>query len=146
LDPKYLDTQGLLALWREALLAQKVLRGKTVGYKHHPQLERFKRHPHPKEAIAAYLLTVWQEARLRGYGFDKEKIGVRQAARKIPVTSGQLDYEMKWLGAKLKRRSLRKYREMVLVKKIRQNPFFRVVSGPVEKWERITPRAASVTK
>jgi len=26
IHPKYLDRQGLLALWREALLAQKVLR------------------------------------------------------------------------------------------------------------------------
>lgn len=28
LHPKYLDTKGLVALWREALLAQKVLQGK----------------------------------------------------------------------------------------------------------------------
>jgi hypothetical protein len=146
LDPGYLDAQGLLALWREALLAQKVLRGKTVGYRNHPQLERFKRHPHPKEAIATYLLTVWKEAHLRGYCFDKEKIGIKQAKQKIPVTSGQLHYEFKWLCAKLKRRSLRKYREIILSKKIWQNPFFRVVPGSVEKWERITPRTTSATE
>ncbi len=41
LHPKYLDRQGLLAVWREGLLAQKVLQGKTKGYKNHPQLKRF---------------------------------------------------------------------------------------------------------
>ena len=34
--------QGLVALWREALLARAVLRGKTRGYRHHPQLHRFR--------------------------------------------------------------------------------------------------------
>ena len=62
LHPGYLDSQGLVALWREALLAQKVLAGKTRGYKNHPQLERFKAHPHPPQAIAAYLVSVWEEA------------------------------------------------------------------------------------
>ena len=32
LHPKYLDPQGLVALWREALLARAVLQGKTRGY------------------------------------------------------------------------------------------------------------------
>ena len=36
IHPKYLDAKGLVALWREALLAQKVLDGKTEGYKNHP--------------------------------------------------------------------------------------------------------------
>lgn len=42
LHPKYLDTKGLVALWRETLLAQHVLSGKTKRYKNHPQLARFK--------------------------------------------------------------------------------------------------------
>ena len=138
LDPGYLDTQGLLALWREALLAQKVLRGKTIGYKNHPQLERFKKEPRPKEAIAAYLLTVWKEAHRRGYSFDKKKIGLKRSKRKIPVTSGQLHYEFKRLCAKLKKRLPRKFLELVLLKRARQNPLFRIIPGPVEAWERIT--------
>jgi hypothetical protein len=36
LHPRYLDRQGLLALWREGLLAQAVLSGKTRGYLNHP--------------------------------------------------------------------------------------------------------------
>ena len=38
IHPRYLDSMGLVALWREALLAQAVLRGETKGYKFHPQL------------------------------------------------------------------------------------------------------------
>lgn len=51
LHPRYLDTAGLTAGWREALLAQKVLTGVTRGYRHHPQLERFL----PGSALAAEL-------------------------------------------------------------------------------------------
>ena len=47
IHPKYLDTKGLLAVWREALLAKKVLENKTKGYKNHPQLERFKQQNDP---------------------------------------------------------------------------------------------------
>jgi hypothetical protein len=47
--PRYLDTAGLTACWREALLAQKVLTGGTRGYRRHPQLERFL----PGSALAA---------------------------------------------------------------------------------------------
>jgi len=42
LHPAYLDARGLGALWREGLLAQAVLRGKTRGYRSHPQLERWR--------------------------------------------------------------------------------------------------------
>lgn len=31
--PKYLDCKGLVALWRESLLARKVLKGKTKGWR-----------------------------------------------------------------------------------------------------------------
>src|SRR5665213_874155 len=51
LHPRYLDAQGLVAAWREALLAQKVLEGATRGYTRHPQLIRFQSHPKPLEAI-----------------------------------------------------------------------------------------------
>ncbi|MDI6747818.1 MAG: pyrimidine dimer DNA glycosylase/endonuclease V [Rhodocyclaceae bacterium] len=36
LHPRYLDARGLVALWREARLAQAVLGGKTRGYTHTP--------------------------------------------------------------------------------------------------------------
>ena len=75
LHPKYLDPQGLVALWREALLARAVLQGKTKGYKHHPQLRRFQESPSPRRYIAAYLKEVHAEATRRGYRFDGKKIG-----------------------------------------------------------------------
>ena len=139
LHPKYLDAQGLLALWREALLAQKVLGGKTTGYKNHPQLERFKKHPRPNEAIAVYLLSVWKESKRRGYDFDLNKIGARKTKRKIQVTQGQLQYEFKWLCQKLRKRAPAPYRLISSKKKVLPHPFFQVVKGPVEGWEHIQP-------
>ena len=103
LNPEYLDPQGLVALWRESLLAQKVLLGKTAGYRNHPQLDRFKRHLRPKAAIATYLLLIWKEAHRRGYCFDRKKIGKGRTSQKIPVTAGQLYYEFQWLCEKLKK-------------------------------------------
>jgi len=54
LHPSYLDPQGLVAVWREGLLAQAVLRGQTTGYTRHPQLARF-RGAGALGAMAAYL-------------------------------------------------------------------------------------------
>ncbi|HWQ19849.1 MAG TPA: pyrimidine dimer DNA glycosylase/endonuclease V, partial [Methanotrichaceae archaeon] len=71
IHPKYLDARGLVALWREGLLAQKVLRGETQGYRYHPQLNRFKEAEDPKAAIAGYLKEVVKEAGRRGYCFDE---------------------------------------------------------------------------
>ncbi|MFZ2406304.1 MAG: pyrimidine dimer DNA glycosylase/endonuclease V [Methylobacter sp.] len=45
---------GLLALWREALLAQKVLRGESRGYRHHPQLARFRELVDPRLSKLAH--------------------------------------------------------------------------------------------
>ncbi len=33
IHPKYLDVKGFVGLWREALLAQRVLRGETNVYR-----------------------------------------------------------------------------------------------------------------
>src|SRR5262245_23293839 len=93
LHPRYLDARGLVALWREALLAQAVLRGRTKGYVHHPQLERFRDRPSPAAAISQYLLAVLDEAERRGYRFDARKIGRARSSGRIPVTRGQLDRE-----------------------------------------------------
>lgn len=76
IHPQYLDPQGLVALWREALLARKVLSGLTKGYKHHPQLARFRSCDNPIGAIDWYLSFVLDEARRRNYNFDASKIGV----------------------------------------------------------------------
>lgn len=87
LHPKYLDPQGLVALWREALLAKAVIRGETRGYTHHPQLQRFTEHPHPRLAINAYLAAVHVEATQRGYRFDRSKIGTLREIERMAVGS-----------------------------------------------------------
>ncbi len=92
LHPRYLDPQGLVALWREALLAQAVIRGETRGYRHHPQLARFLETDSPKKAIAAYLREVHAEAARRGYAFDAKRIGRGGPVEPLAVTRGQLEY------------------------------------------------------
>lgn len=135
LHPRYLDTQGLLALWREGLLAQKVLAGKTRGYRHHPQLERFKAHPAPEKAIGRYLLEVWKEARRRGYAFQKNKVKNAEAKiRRLSVTGGQLRFERAHLAQKLRNRSPQWLKTWEFP--IKPHPFLKVIPGPVEFWER----------
>ena len=136
IHPKYLDAQGLVALWREGLLARAVLRGRTRGYRHHPQLERFKTHVSPRSAINAYLGAVAAEASLRGYAFDRRKIGPRPAGLALRATSGQLAYEWGHLLRKLRRRSPQTYRRWRTLRSPEAHPLFRIIRGPIESWER----------
>ncbi|HLP98390.1 MAG TPA: pyrimidine dimer DNA glycosylase/endonuclease V [Sideroxyarcus sp.] len=134
LHPRHLDTKGLVALWRETLLAQKVLRGETKGYRNHPQLNRFNAHPEPLAAIAFYLHEVQCEATRRGYRFDAGKIGRFGKVGRIPVHDGQVAYEWSHLRAKLKQRDPEAYRRSGGVEPA-VHPLFRVVAGEVEDWE-----------
>lgn len=136
LHPKYLDPQGLVALWREALLAQAVLRGETRGYRNHPQLDRFKAHPAPRAAIALYLRAIHAEAEARSYCFDKRKIKPARKQVALTVTSGQMEYEWAHLMAKLKARSPALYRKRQDIEVPEAHPLFKVRSGEVESWER----------
>jgi len=138
LHPQYLDTQGLLAVWREGLLAQKVLAGKTKGYRGHPQLDRFKTQNSPQKAIGQYLLGIWNEANRRGYSFKRTKVKhAFQKAPAIPVTSGQLRYEWKHLKKKLRRRDPARLKTMRNDPTIKTHPSFRIVAGKVEDWEKV---------
>lgn len=142
LHPRYLDRQGLVALWREALLARAVLRGETRGYTRHPQLDRFKTHPHPRLAINAFLGAVHREAVRRGYTFDRSKFGPVHAVQAIPVSSGQLDHEWHHLMGKLAGRSPDVLARWNGIVQPACHPLFRRRPGPVASWER-APRAAS---
>lgn len=135
LHPRYLDGKGLVALWREGLLAKAVLEGKTRGYVHHPQLARFRAQPDPVGAINAYLHFVLAESRVRNYRFDNSKLLPVKNYALIPVTTGQLDYEWEHLLAKLKVRDIERYRSLCSVTKIDPHPLMRVVPGPIEPWE-----------
>ena len=138
IHPDYLDRAGLVALWRESILAQRVLRGATKGYRNHPQLERFKNHPHPQRAITHYLIGVWEEGDRRGYHFNKAKIGEIGPikTKKISTTKGQLRYEPDWLCVKVQQRDPTRYQQLLAVHEIECHPSFEVVEGAIEAREK----------
>jgi hypothetical protein len=137
LHPKYLDAKGIVALWREALLAQKVLQGATRGYKHHPQLLRFLETKNPPAALASYLKAVHEESVRREYKFDASKIEGKKFAGKISETHGQLLYEWRHLKRKLKKRDPKRLREFASVKIPEPHPLFKIIPGKVRDWEKV---------
>ena len=136
LHPKYLDPQGLVSLWREGLLAQAVLRGKTNGYRHHPQLERFTSHISPRLAINAYLSAIFEEAASRGYDFDRRKVGPIRAVPRISVSGGQLLHEWQHLLQKLSARNPALHSKWRSVSRPEHHPLFRARPGSKASWER----------
>lgn len=138
LHPQYLDRQALVACWREALLAQAVLAGRTKGYRNHPQLRRLAAQPDPAASVATYLQALAAEADRRGYRFDRSRIDVVPAALAVPlvpVTDGQLAYEWAHLLAKVGARNPHLLGELTLVTSPQPHPLFMVVPGDVEDWE-----------
>jgi pyrimidine dimer DNA glycosylase len=136
IHPKYLDPQGLVALWREGLLAQKVLAGQTRGYQHHPQLDRFRSTKDPAIAIAAYLGAVHREACRRGYSFDSSKLPAARSHARLVATDGQILLEWAHLKSKLRSRSPAVYSLVRDIERPQPHPLFRIVPGPVAAWER----------
>ena len=136
IHPRYLDAKGLVACWREGLLARKVLQGLTKGYRNHPQLERFKLQANPLEMIDTYLLGIYEEAILRDYNFNREKIGLQFSNLKIEVSDGQLRFEINHLKKKLETRDGSKYAEIANINAPEPHSIFRVVLGDIETWER----------
>jgi hypothetical protein len=137
LHPRYLDARGLVAVWREALLAQEVLRGATKGYQHHPQLARFRTATDSFAAIASYLRGIFEEAQSRGYAFDVRKIPHLRPSKPMKETRGQLLYEWNHLQLKLKVRDLARYKECRSLAVPASHPLFRIVAGDVQPWERV---------
>jgi len=136
LHPSLLDAKGLVALWREALLAQKVLQGNTTGYRAHPQLHRFRQSADPLAAISTYLWAVHDEATGRGYAFDATKIGLERRLLTLTVTHRQLAFERKHLRSKLRQRDPKRFRAFRLSRPIKTHPLFVAVSGAIEPWEK----------
>jgi hypothetical protein len=135
LHPSLLDVRGLVALWREALLAQKVLQGNTTGYRAHPQLHRFRQSAEPLAAISTYLWAVHDESIRRAYAFDASKIVLERRPLLLPVNRGQLSFEWEHLKEKWRRRDpdwFRRFRR----RRPQPHPLFVVVAGPVEPWEK----------
>lgn len=139
IHPSYLDTKGLVACWREGLLARSVLMGKTKGYRNHPQLQRFAIQPDPVAAIDQYLSVILAEADRRGFSFDHTKINPETTGICIPVTSGQLEYELLHLREKLLIRDRQQFEKLAKITLPLPNPTFRVVKGTIEPWEKEIP-------
>ena len=123
IHPKYLDSIGLVALWRESLLAKKVLEGKTKGYKKHPELNKFKGKNQIK-LINSFLLEIFKESEKRGYSFNKNKIGNELTKQKKMIPKKEIEFEFQHLKNKLKKRNLKKLIELAKIKKIELNPIF----------------------
>lgn len=137
LHPRYLDAKGLVACWRETLLAQAVLAGATKGYTRHPQLERFRSAPDPLGSIGRYLAGIADEADARGYRFDRSRIREEDAeVERIDVSRGQLALEWAHLLAKLDVRDTALRRRWSAVDDPDPHPLFRIVDGPPAEWER----------
>jgi hypothetical protein len=146
LHPRFLDARGLVACWREALLAQKVLAGETVGYTRHPQLERFRASADPHAAIARFLTALADEADARGYRFDRSRIRTAASRGSIRVTSGQLAYELALLRRKIQTRDPAWLESSAWAGFVLScsgtslpatNDAFSTVSGEIEPWERV---------
>ena len=143
LHPRYLDAAGLVALWREGLLARAVLRGRTRGYRHHPQLLRFRRSGRPVACINSYLAAVHAEAERRGYTFDRSRFGSVTPVAPIAETRGQLRHEWGHLLAKLRRRQPERFGVLAGALRLSPHPLFRIVPGAVREWERMTDQESS---
>ncbi len=148
IHPKYLDWMGLGALWREGILAQAVLAGETRGWRNHPQLDRFRDHPEPMNAIGFYLLKVWGEASARGYSYNLGKIrNPVSFVSKVPITIGQLCYEYDILLERTLLRTPFWHAEITGLKGAPEpHPLFYVVEGDIGNWEAAYWRGGSSLK
>ncbi len=135
LHPQYLDTAGLTACWREGLLAKHVLMGKTKGYIHHPQLQRFRACKNPLQAIDTYLYHVLVESQRRNFKYDTTKITMITENIILQVTDQQLQYEFEHLKKKLAKRNPEQYSKLLLLKETLPHPMFEIIKGEIAEWE-----------
>lgn len=136
IHPDLLDRAALVAGWREGLLAQKVLRGLTTGYRHHPQLERFRLLPDPVSGVATWLHGLADAADARGYRFDRTRVVVPAGADRLALTDGQLAFEWEHLRTKVTTRDPDWLPRLTAP---RPHPMFDLEPGPVAGWERAAP-------
>ena len=138
IHPRFLDAKGLVALWREGLLAKAVLEGHTKGYRKHPQLIRFRAHNQPVEALCEYLRCVLAESQNRGYHFDATKLPSQIfSVGLIEESQGQLEYEWQHLLNKLSVRDPDRLRRLSSVRHPEPHPLFTIVPGGIKSWENI---------
>lgn len=138
-SPAQLDRAALVAGWREGLLAQKVLRGLTKGYRSHPQLVRFRELDDPVLGVATWLHGLADAADERGYRFDRTRVVVAaDATLRLPLTRGQLELEWRHLRAKVRERD-EAWWPRIAEAEPSPHPMFDLIEGPVATWERAAP-------
>ncbi len=138
MHPKYLDTKGLVALWREGLLAKAVLERNTKGYRYHPQLIRFRTHLDPLAAVCEYLRCVLEESRRRGFHFSETKLPSRTSdVEAIEESKGQLTYEWQHFLKKLSVRDSDRFRRLSDIRSPKPHPLFTIVAGEIRSWEHV---------
>jgi hypothetical protein len=93
----------------------------------------------PTRAIANYLWSVADEAKERGYHFDVSKIAAPRRMFTIPVTKGQLAYELAHLKQKLRQRDPKQFQLVNKREPVKVNSTFKAMEGPMAPWER-TPK------
>lgn len=141
LHPRLLDTKGLVACWRETLMAQRVLDDRLAGYSAHPQLIRLRATKEPLATVGYYLDGLWVESQRRGYRFDRSKIrlpALGALAGSVPVNQGQVAFEREHLLRKLVVRdpALAEQLAECSATSVMLHPLFKLVPGSVEDWEK----------
>lgn len=119
------------------MLALEVLKGNTKGYRHHPQLDRFRAEREPVESMKCYLRHIYQESIERGYHFNPGKIADTKQVPLLKVTSGQLSYELKHLKGKLRIRNPSMLKKLKGIDIPEPHPLLRIVAGDIEEWESV---------
>ncbi|MDT7896190.1 MAG: pyrimidine dimer DNA glycosylase/endonuclease V [Desulfurococcales archaeon] len=139
IDPEYIDPIGLVALWRESILALKVIKGHTKGYRNHPQLYRFRVSRDPIRAINTYIYYIWLEGIRRGYRFGNDKFDAAlvDPSIRISISDSQVRYEVLHLLKKVYIRSRRWLDRIASNSCFKPHPIFRVVPGDIEPWEKL---------
>jgi len=139
IDPKYLDPIGLVALWRESILALKVIKGLTKGYRNHPQLHRFRASRDPLKAINTYIYYIWLEGCSRGYRFSSDKFDAAliDPSIRITISDAQVRYEVLHLIRKIYIRSRGWLERIAGNRCFNPHPIFQVVPGDIEPWEKL---------
>jgi len=140
---EYLDVKRLTAQWREALLCRNVLKGLTKGYRNHPQFNRIKSYENPLDFINAFLQTIYDEAKSRGYKYDITKIEKFENVKPINVTYGQAWYEFSHLQLKIERSgdTNRYFNNQKSAQsdgaELKINKLFCLIPGDIESFEKV---------
>jgi hypothetical protein len=76
---------------------------------------------------------------VRGYRFDRSRIGPVRDGSPIEVSRGQLEFELSHLRGKILARAPAALERLPTTADIKPHPLFITRNGPMELWERGAP-------